>query len=136
MRVINVDPIIILLGVVALCKGEIFLAIALLYMGLAIPTQIVSEVERKINGWLYLIGKEAQNVNKVNKENENKKGKKILVNLWDTFLIIMFLLCIYSSGRLRQIKIDQQTLNEMANNYNNLMIEFNDYKKNSYVLHH
>ena len=73
MRVINVDPIIILLGVVALCKGEIFLAIALLYMGLAIPTQIVSEVERKINGWLYLIGKEAQDVNKSKKEIENKK---------------------------------------------------------------
>ena len=70
------------------------------------------------------------------KKLKTKKGKKILVNLWDTFLIIMFLLCIYSSGRLRQIKIDQQTLNEMANNYNNLMIEFNDYKKNSYVLHH
>lgn len=73
---------------------------------------------------------------KLIKKMKTKKGKKILVNLWDTFLIIMFLLCIYSSGRLRQIKIDQQTLNEMANNYNNLMIEFNDYKKNSYVLHH
>ena len=73
---------------------------------------------------------------KLRKKLKTKKGKKILVNLWDTFLIIMFLLCIYSSGRLRQVKIDQQTLNEMANNYNNLMIEFNDYKKNSYVLHH
>ena len=73
MKIINVDPIIIMLGVIALCKGEIFLAIALLYMGFAIPTQIVSEVESKFTCWLSFINKEIQNVNKVKKEIKNEK---------------------------------------------------------------
>lgn len=67
MQIINIDPIVMLLGIVALIKGEIITGISLLYISLSVPTQIVKETKSQMLGWINLIGSEAKNINEKKK---------------------------------------------------------------------
>lgn len=67
MQIINIDPIVMLLGIVALINGEIITGISLLYISLSVPTQIVKETKSQMLGWINLIGSEAKNLNEKKK---------------------------------------------------------------------